>query len=145
MKTCFYNQNWSFLKSGQNNYVNLGQAQLNFHIFLVFRIVGGLQDGCNAPVAKNWRVQMHPLHPFCRRPCSKIKSSLVFVVNVTIRAGINSYKANISSCRPRLTFFSSFTEPNQGRWQNECSGCICTRQFLAMGALHPSWGSSSIR
>ena len=27
------------------------------------------QDGCNAPVAGNWRVQMHPLHPCCRRPC----------------------------------------------------------------------------
>ena len=27
----------------------------------------------------------------------------------------------------------------QGRRQHGCSGCICTRQFPATGALHPSW------
>ena len=34
------------------------------------------QDGCNAPVAGNWRVQMHPLHPCCRRPCIHSKYKL---------------------------------------------------------------------
>ena len=31
------------------------------------------QDGCIAPAAQNWRVQIHPLHPFCRRPWSRSK------------------------------------------------------------------------
>ena len=32
----------------------------------------------------------------------------------------------------------------QGLRQHGCSGCICTRQFPATGALHPSWGGHSI-
>ena len=46
-----------------------------FHVFcyVVFWLERPLQrtifnqNRCNAPVAKFWRVQIHPLHPFCRR------------------------------------------------------------------------------
>ena len=57
-----------FLKSGQNYCQLNGPSQIVTDCSVIL-IVDGPQDGCNAPVAENWRVQMHPLHPFCRRPC----------------------------------------------------------------------------